>query len=117
MACRIRRARSTSSAPGVKTSFASSICDGWIAHLPSHPSAAARRAADRYPSASLRSPNGPSIGRSPSERHAATMRLIPKCHWSPQCSPREPSSSGSVSTEYWGFAPPMLVVRAWTLAA
>ncbi len=47
IASRIRRARSTSSSLGEKTSFASATCFGWIAHLPSQPSAAARRAAER----------------------------------------------------------------------
>src|SRR5438445_675179 len=45
-AARIRFARSISDAGGVNTSFASGTCEGWMAHLPSHPSAAARRAAD-----------------------------------------------------------------------
>ncbi len=40
----MRSARSTSLAVGENTSLASSICEGWIAHLPSMPSAAARLA-------------------------------------------------------------------------
>src|SRR3990170_910442 len=47
MASRIRWARVTSASVGVNTSFASAICEGWIAHLPSTPSAAAARAAAR----------------------------------------------------------------------
>jgi hypothetical protein len=35
----------TSASGGLKTSLASAIWLGWIAHLPSQPSAAARRAA------------------------------------------------------------------------
>ena len=44
-ATRIRRARSTSAGGGVNTSLASAIWLGWIAHVPSMPSAAPRRAA------------------------------------------------------------------------
>jgi hypothetical protein len=35
IASMMRRVRSTSRGAGVNTSLASSICDGWIAHLPS----------------------------------------------------------------------------------
>src|SRR6185436_12337517 len=45
IASRMRRAYSTSASLGENTSFARAICEGWIAHLPSHPSCAARRAA------------------------------------------------------------------------
>src|SRR6185437_1520951 len=73
-AATIRCARSISAACGVKTSLASAICDGWIAHLPSMPIAATRDAAARNPSGSWKSANGPSIGRSPLARAATTMR-------------------------------------------
>src|SRR5438128_1778240 len=42
---RMRRARVTSFSGGENTSLAKAICEGWIAHLPSMPSAAARLAA------------------------------------------------------------------------
>ena len=58
------------------TSLASAIWDGWIAHLPSQPRTAARLAWARNPSGSEKSPNGPSIGRSPWARAATTMRAI-----------------------------------------
>src|SRR6185437_14200816 len=48
----IRRARSTSASGGLNTSLASWIWLGWMAHLPSQPSAAARRALARKPSGS-----------------------------------------------------------------
>ena len=35
MASMMRRALVTSASEGVKTRFANSICEGWIAHLPS----------------------------------------------------------------------------------
>ena len=35
IASRMRRALVTSASDGVNTPLASSICDGWIAHLPS----------------------------------------------------------------------------------
>ena len=79
----IRRALVTSASGGVNTSFASSIWLGWMAHFPSIPSAAPRRAAARYPSESLKSPNGPSIGRSPYARQATIIRVNEACHWSP----------------------------------
>ena len=43
----VRAAHSSSSALGENTSLASAICDGWIAHLPSKPSALARSAEAR----------------------------------------------------------------------
>jgi len=74
IAAMMRRAISTFFAAGVKTSLASAIWLGWIAHLPSKPSAAARCADARKPSGSLKSPNGPSIGRTPKARAATATR-------------------------------------------
>ena len=61
----MRRALATSASGGLKTVLAMAIWLGWIAHLPSQPSAAARRAPAIYPSGSEKSPNGPSMARKP----------------------------------------------------
>ena len=55
----------TSVSGGEKTSFASFIWEGCIAHLPSIPIAAPLLAAAIYASGSLKSPNGPSIALNP----------------------------------------------------
>ena len=70
----MRRALVTSASDGLITSLASAIWEGWMAHLPSQPSTAARRAWALKPSASEKSPKGPSMGRRPLARAATTMR-------------------------------------------
>ena len=69
---------------GVKTSFASAICLGWIAHFPTIPSVADRRACALKPSSSEKSPNGPSTGSTPCVRHAATIAACAQCQGSDQ---------------------------------
>ena len=76
MASRMRLALVTSASEGLLTSLASSIWEGWIAHLPSQPSTAARLAWARKPSGSLKSPKGPSMGRKPLARAATTTRAM-----------------------------------------
>src|SRR4029078_2912697 len=65
IASTMRLALVTSASDGVNTLLASSTWLGWMAHLPSKPSTAARLAAARYAHGNEKSPNGPSIGRSP----------------------------------------------------
>ncbi len=74
IAAMIRRALSSSSAPGLKTSLTISIWLGWITHLPSKPRTAERIAAARQPAWSRKSAYGPSIGLSPWARAATASR-------------------------------------------
>ena len=81
-ASRMRSARSTSSAGGVKTSLASSICEGWIAHLPSMPSA--RRGARRPVALRILEVAERAVDRAQAvcaARHDHARER--ECHWSP----------------------------------
>ena len=83
MAARISRASATLASGGVKTALASATWLGWIAHLPTMPSVAARRAWAVKPSGSEKSPKGPSTGSTPLARQAATIAAVTPCQGSP----------------------------------
>ena len=83
IAARISRASATLASEGVKTSLASLTWLGWIAHLPTMPIVAERRAWAVKPSASEKSPKGPSTGRTPLARQAATIAAVTAFHGSP----------------------------------